>query len=181
MRVYHNVKQNTAGHKLLCQLYCNNTNVDICDVNELIAKLKTVKEKTKHVSVTGEEIEKLNERVWRYLPMMDPLVDHFMSRDLDSEICKREAYAVNEWVQSNRTFHVMRDHQSHCSVIMAGMFGAKVYRRRDLIQGLTRIMLALGSNKGHVLDRDIDQTKLADIFWPSVKDDAVIIDFLINF
>ncbi len=49
------------------------------------------------------------------------------------------------------------------------MFGAKVYRRREVIQALTRAMVEMGSdpNKSH------DQKTLANIFWPTVKDDAV--------
>jgi len=52
------------------------------------------------------------------------------------------------------------------------MFGAKVYRRREVIQALTRAMVEMGSdpNKSH------DQKTLANIFWPTVKDDAMIHD-----
>jgi len=35
-----------------------------------------------------------------------------MSRDLDSSIIDREAKAVEEWLQSDKDFHFMRDHPS---------------------------------------------------------------------
>jgi hypothetical protein len=48
------------------------------------------------------------------LPMLDELVDTLMSRDSDSAIYQREVDAVAEWLASNKTFHLMRDHPQHC-------------------------------------------------------------------
>ena len=52
--------------------------------------------------------------VWRFLPLLDPMVDMFLSRDADSYIFEREINAVREWLNSSAAFHVMRDHQKHC-------------------------------------------------------------------
>jgi len=49
------------------------------------------------------------------------------------------------------------------------MFGAKVYQRRDLIEGLTRVLISFGQNQKY----DTDQVLLSKIFWPSVKHDVV--------
>ena len=58
---------------------------------------------------------------WRFLPLLDATVDHFMPRDSDSHISPREAAAVQEWLQStNSTFHIMRDHVFHCIEILGG-------------------------------------------------------------
>ena len=52
--------------------------------------------------------------VWRFAPMVDPLVSEFHSRDLDSVPSLREADAVKEWLTAkNKTFHIMRDHPLH--------------------------------------------------------------------
>ena len=40
-------------------------------------------------------------------------MDAFVSRDLDSRLSQREATAVQHWLASNRTFHIMRDHWDH--------------------------------------------------------------------
>ena len=53
--------------------------------------------------------------VWRFLPLLDPTVDLFMSRDADSYIFEREIAAVQEWLNSSIVFHVMRDHTEHCN------------------------------------------------------------------
>lgn len=57
---------------------------------------------------------------WRFLPLLDPLVDRFMSRDTDSELIDREIDAVRQWLDSDATFHAMRDHPWHCNVDMLG-------------------------------------------------------------
>ena len=42
------------------------------------------------------------------------MVDILISRDSDSLIIQREEDAVREWIASERTFHIMRDHPAHC-------------------------------------------------------------------
>ena len=51
--------------------------------------------------------------VWRFFPTLDPMVDIFLSRDLDSAVTVRELEAVDEWLKSERALHVMRDHPFH--------------------------------------------------------------------
>ena len=42
------------------------------------------------------------------------MVHTLLSRDTDSRIIPREKEAVNEWLASDRVFHIMRDHPAHC-------------------------------------------------------------------
>ena len=63
--------------------------------------------------------------LWRYAPMADRNVLEWHSRDLDATIIKREVDAVQEWKKTNLTFHVMRDHPSHTTEILGGMFGVR--------------------------------------------------------
>lgn len=60
---------------------------------------------------------------WRFLPMNDSNVDYFIVRDVDSRINKREALAVNEWINSGKQLHIMRDHPHHYYKILGGMWG----------------------------------------------------------
>ena len=56
--------------------------------------------------------------MWRFTPMIDPLVSEFHSRDLDSIVTAREVAAVNEWLGAKtKSFHIMRDHKQHGSAI----------------------------------------------------------------
>jgi hypothetical protein len=56
-------------------------------------------------------------------------VDIFLSRDLDSRFSEREVAAVDEWLKSEETFHVMRDHELHTNEMLAGMWGVKLEQK----------------------------------------------------
>jgi len=62
---------------------------------------------------------------WRFYPVTDSDVDVMISRDVDSRITYREAAAVNEWLESGKTLHIMRDHPMHTEPIMGGMWGCR--------------------------------------------------------
>ena len=64
--------------------------------------------------------------IWRFLPAVDPLVDEFHSRDLDSLVSQREFDAVNEFRNwKNAQFHIMRDHKMHSAPILGN---TRMYR-----------------------------------------------------
>lgn len=77
----------------------------------------------------GEIIDMTNSKIpgmyWRFLPIEDKNVDLFIVRDVDSRINNREEEAVNEWIQSDKILHVMRDHPHHYYKILGGMWGFK--------------------------------------------------------
>ena len=66
----------------------------------------------------------LSPATWRFLPLLDPMVDRFVSRDCDTVMTRREVEAVCHWLtESEATFHMMRDHQMHCEAkILGGTF-----------------------------------------------------------
>jgi len=58
---------------------------------------------------------------WRFLPKD---VELFISRDTDSRLSMREKNAVDEWIKSGKSLHIMRDHPVWHNVKMfGGMFG----------------------------------------------------------
>lgn len=61
------------------------------------------------------------------LPLLDEMVDAFMSRDSDSLIIQREQDAVAEWLASDRVFHIMRDHHLHCTAILGGIETSRLW------------------------------------------------------
>ena len=61
---------------------------------------------------------------WRFLPHEN--VERFISRDADSRLSIREKLAVNEWIESDKYLHTMRDHPHHSVKIFGGMFGLKI-------------------------------------------------------
>jgi hypothetical protein len=70
---------------------------------------------------TGEHVEIMNYTLqeeafgpkfgmlWRFTVAADPTVDRFIVRDVDSRLNYRERLAVEEWIQSGRPIHIMRD------------------------------------------------------------------------
>ena len=66
-----------------------------------------------------------NGMLWRFLPSIEDDVDVMISRDCDSRITAREKDAVDEWLSSDKDFHIMRDHPFHDIQILGGMWGCR--------------------------------------------------------
>jgi hypothetical protein len=69
---------------------------------------------------------------WRFFAMSLPNCELAIFRDTDSRISIREKMAVDEWIKSKKSLHVMRDHPAHgipygnnTLGILGGMWGLK--------------------------------------------------------
>ena len=77
----------------------------------------------------GAEIVKIDSEgcwysmFWRFYAIEDADVAIF--RDCDSRLSFREKYAVDNWLQSDKKVHIMRDHPGHGTAILGGMWGLK--------------------------------------------------------
>jgi len=74
---------------------------------------------------------------WRFLPASERDVEVMLSRDCDSRLNSREKAAVDEWMKSYKTFHIMRDHPWHGTQILGGMWGVKypkLKRMKEMIE-----------------------------------------------
>jgi hypothetical protein len=81
-----------------------------------------------NVSIIIKEGNIRNKRfmLWRFEPItLFPAVEYFISRDIDTRIQPREVLAVNEWLESGKSLHIMRDHPQHYPKILGGMYGIK--------------------------------------------------------
>jgi len=61
---------------------------------------------------------------WRFKPMDELDIERFLVRDTDSLPNVRELRAVEEWIDSGKAFHIMRDCESHATSILGGTWGA---------------------------------------------------------
>jgi len=79
------------------------------------------------VNVTSEfpswVVQEVNPMVWRFLVAADPSVGVYLIRDSDSRPSFREKAAVDEWLRSGTSFHIMRDHILHDPSSFAAMLG----------------------------------------------------------
>lgn len=106
---------------------------------------------------------------WRFLAVKDPNVDIVLSRDCDSRFSQREVDAVNEWLDSDKDFHIMRDHPHHQVPILTGMWGA----RNKILYNIDKYLSYWKewSNKGRYQAED--QDFLGQIIYPIVKDKSM--------
>lgn len=97
---------------------------------------------------------------WRFEAIAEPDVEVMLSRDTDSRLSVREAKAVNQWLSTDKLFHVMRDHPEHNTEILGGMWGV----RKPLLQDIKQLLEAY--KKGDFWQ--VDQNFLREIVWPRV-------------
>lgn len=62
---------------------------------------------------------------WRFHAASDPNCEAMISRDCDSRLSLREKAAVDEWLASDKQWHIMRDHPWHGALMLGGMWGVK--------------------------------------------------------
>jgi hypothetical protein len=105
---------------------------------------------------------------WRFFPASEPDVAVVISRDSDAWPSFREAYQVKKWVESDKMFHIIRDHCHHTEHIMAGMFGIK----RGKVSNFKSLCHQYVENKANYYG--IDQHFLKGFIYPLVTDSAMI-------
>lgn len=112
---------------------------------------------------------------WRFYPIENKNIDIFLSRDCDSRITDREMKFVNEWINSDKIFHIIRDHPAHKIAILGGTFGVKV-KNFYAINNLKKIdhyknIYYKKFNKNQ--DRQPDQTFLVEYLWPLIENNHI--------
>jgi len=116
--------------------------------------------------------------LWRFYPSSDESIDYFISRDCDSRISKRDECAVNEWMSSDKLFHIIRDHpHGHSWVINAGMWGCVGGFIENIKISIDEYLIK--SKWASV--REVDQWFLKECIYPVVKDYAFVNDEYFNF
>lgn len=131
---------------------------------EIIKKLTDLRAIVYNMSTSG-----WNGMFWRFFAADSD--DVVISRDTDSRLGLREKMAVNEWLASDKDFHIMRDHPFHATEILGGMWGA----RNGLLKGIKNAIASYNprdfNNKYQV-----DQNFLREMVYPKVKDRAMVHD-----
>jgi hypothetical protein len=123
---------------------------------------------TKIIFKTGDLInENCKPRMWRFEAIDDLDVELVLSRDTDTRILLREKLAVDEWLQSHKIFHIMRDHPHHNFLILAGMFGTK---KIPQIPNWTNIINSYNKTDNRMYDQDF----LRDYIYPIIKNNSTI-------
>jgi len=106
---------------------------------------------------------------WRFYAASDPSVSIMISRDCDSRLSYREKMAVKEWENSDKGFHIMRDHPHHATEILGGMWGCK----SPLLIGMVP-QINDYKKKGNFWQ--VDQNFLREIIYPIVENNIFVHD-----
>ncbi len=119
----------------ICRVYYNNTVPE-----EIINKIKSFN--CELFDMSNTEL-KSHGMFWRFLPYDDANVERFIVRDTDSRLNEREKNAVDEWIKSNCSLHIMRDHPQHGVLILGGTWGLK----NDLQFNMKELILEFIKNR----------------------------------
>jgi protein O-GlcNAc transferase len=111
--------------------------------------------------------ENCKPRMWRFEAIDEPDVEIMMSRDTDTRFLLREQLAVKQWLQSNKIFHIMRDHPHHNFVILGGMFGT---RKIPEIPSWKTIMDKYIQNDVRMYDQDF----LRNTIYPVIVNNSIV-------
>jgi len=108
---------------------------------------------------------------WRFKAAFDCDADAVIFRDTDSRLNLREKAAVDQWLQSDKTVHIMRDHPYHQFPILGGMWG---YRNNGK-HGFKSMLETFCKTRA----RDsygTDYEFLAQVLKPALGDDVTVHD-----
>lgn len=142
----------------ICRIYYSDMDEN---VRKLLSELDNVE------MVMMDEKPDLCGAFWRFLPAFTEKDIIYISRDTDSRLNMREKHAVDEWLESGKDFHIMRDHVGHRYPVMAGMWGS---RNNILLDMKTEY--SKNKNKGYYTG-DQDFLKLV---YDRVKDNVIVHD-----
>jgi len=154
MRLYIDLEESDPIWTELRTMEQNVTNLDLCDVKALPGT----------PFVNAREVFAM---VWRFFPTLDPQVDTYACRDLDSRISAREVAAVQEFLKSGKAIHSMRDHRFHTWVLMGCCWGANLkvplsrQKWKMAWQGMVKDKNIWAARKSH----GPDQYLLRDHVW----------------
>ena len=123
----------------------------------------------KHVTVipvpTKPGIENMFDRL---LACDQPGASHVFVRDADSRVHERDAACIDDFLASNKSLHVVRDHEFHKRRVMGGMFGLRVgtYNMTERLEAWTQPRI----------EYQADQDFLSKDLYEALKDSVLVHD-----
>ncbi|KAL0479384.1 3-phosphoshikimate 1-carboxyvinyltransferase [Acrasis kona] len=99
---------------------------------------------------------------WRFLVADDENVDRYIIRDADSRLSMRERMAVEEWIDSGKHFHVLRDHPNHNFNMNGGLWGGV---KGALGSKMSELVKQWKSKDAYLADMEF----LGSVVWPIVE------------
>lgn len=134
-------------------------------------KVRIYTDDTSHYENLDVETILVNDRsygmFWRFLPLFESEDSIIMVRDSDSRITIRETKAIQEWLQSDKKFHLFRDHEAHfefpiigCAFALKGRLSDQSFQAMQNYQKVHKYL--------------VDQFYLRDIVYPEIQNNVLI-------
>ena len=107
---------------------------------------------------------------WRFLVSDDESVDRFIIRDSDSRLNARDRFAIEEWIQSDKSTHMARDHVNHPYAMNGGSWGGtKGFLKGKKITSLVEEFMDEADKIGYGADIGFLMNKI----WPIVSNEIM--------
>lgn len=149
----------------ICRFYIGkSTNSDFI---EILSKYDNVE------IIRMEEEGNWSAMTWRFFACSDTDVDIMISRDADSRLTYREKISVDEWINSTKGFHIIRDNPNHNTLILGGMWGCK----KDTITNMKELISSYNPENFW----QSDQIFLRKIIYPLIKNNVMVHDEFLNY
>ena len=121
--------------------------------------------------MTDHWLSKYDKMMWRNLAMDDETLDIVCIRDCDGWLSYREKVIMEDWINSDKDIHIIRDHCWHAGKIGGGLWGRKNSVKLNMEQLMTNYFTKNINHKSHSGE---DQDFLTDNFYEKYKDRTVI-------
>lgn len=146
-----------------------------CDQHYPKAAVEQLIKKKSQVVIVKSQQQAYSGLFWRFLVADDNNIDRYIIRDSDAIINCQERVAVDEWLKSNKHFHLMRDNLSHCELILAGLWGGVQGALPPVGPLITKFL------KNLTPERANDQVFLRYYLWPIIKGNYLAHDSYFSF
>ena len=110
---------------------------------------KTVPNKTLE-TIKSDNVQLINintdkpfepKEMWNLFVASDPCLERYLIRSIDTRLTARERAAVDQWIDSGKHFHIMRDHPFHVNhSVPSGMWGGTKYAVPDMMSLIQKYM-----------------------------------------
>lgn len=120
------------------------------------------------VNVAKPSLGPMYGRYWRFLIAADQNISRYVIRDVDSRLNCREKAAVDEWISSGKSFHLMRDSANHRTRALAGMWGG--------VGGKLVMIAELIDRWGHYDAHGQNDRFVSEVLFPLMQNDYLCHD-----
>lgn len=138
--------------------------------------IERLKNNGAEIIYADEKMQKMPKTIWRFLALADAEVARVIFRDADSVISQREAKAVQQWIESGKRFHTIRDSFSHTELILAGLWGAVGGSIPQLVEKIEAYVASEEMDP-----RFADQYFLRKCIWQYCAQDVFATDYFFHF